>query len=77
MSTIEKEKAVDDIVGHLLTGPLLKEDVDKTAEDILNGIVAECAHIAESTYIDCAPDEQPIVDLVQRLISEAIYKELG
>ena len=72
-----KEKLINDVVGHLLTGPLLKEDVGKTAEDIVDGIVAECAHVAQSLYIDCAPEEEQLVGMVQQLVYEAIYKRFS
>jgi len=37
----------------------------------------ECAHIAESIYVDCSEEEMATVQMVQQLIAEQIMSKLS
>jgi len=75
MSDIEKLK--NNLVGQMLCGKLLEHNVTTVAQDCIAGVRDECVHIAESMYIDCDPEQQATVDMVQRLIAENILRKLS
>lgn len=67
----------DVVVGELITSQLLDHPVDKAADDVIETVRDECAHIAESIYIDCSAEEQATVQMVQELIAQQIMSRLS
>lgn len=67
----------DIVVGELITSQLLEHPVDKAADDVIETVRDECAHIAESIYIDCDPEQQATVQMVQELIAQQIMSRLS
>lgn len=66
----------DEIISNALRGKLSKSAIEITDETI-DRVRDECAHIARTTYIDCAPEEQEIVDTIQQIIAENIERGLS
>lgn len=54
----------------------LDEDSQEIAEQIMDEIAEQCAHIARTAYVDCPPEYQLIVDAVQETIANAITKRM-
>ncbi len=67
----------DEIVTEIIESSLPDKDVLKIAEACVFHTRCEAAYIAESIYIDCEPEQQATVDMVQQLIAERIMSELS
>ena len=55
----------------------LQKGMTEVGNETIDRVVNECLNIARNTYIDCAPEEQEIVDMVQRIIGENIEARFG
>jgi protoheme ferro-lyase len=54
----------------------LDSETLETAEQIMDEIAEQCAHIARTAYVDCPPEHQLIVDAVQETIANAITRRM-
>jgi hypothetical protein len=66
----------DEIISGMLRSKLNK-GMTEIGDEVIDRVTQECAHIARTTYIDCDPEEQEIVDRVQQVIAENIERGLS
>ena len=66
----------DEIIREMHRSKLTKGTTE-IGEDLVDRVMNECVHIALNTYIDCDPEQQETVDMVQRLIAENIEGKLS
>jgi hypothetical protein len=55
----------------------LQKGMTEIGNETIDKVMNECLNIARNTYIDCAPEEQEIVDMVQQIIAYNIETRFG
>lgn len=67
----------DEIISDALRNKQLNKNTIDVVNEVIDCVMNECLHIARNTYIDCDPEQQATVDMVQQLIGENIEGKLS